>query len=84
MNNGMDAEPDLPRYCQTGDVLVKMVETADGGMDVLAYDPQTNSFRRDMRYLSLCFDPDEDPDLLTESEFSERVEKQRSKYLEGA
>jgi GTP pyrophosphokinase len=52
-----------------------MVETADGGLDVLAYDHNTGSFQRDMSYLARCSDPFADVDQLSERQFEEHVRR---------
>ena len=72
---------DLPRYCIVGRRPVKAVATADGGMDVLAFDWDTGAFVRDMRYLvCLLLGEDEERgisalevDFLTEEAFEQYV-----------
>lgn len=42
----------LPRYFIVGDRPVKLVDTPDGGMDVLAWEWGTGRFVRELRYLA--------------------------------
>jgi hypothetical protein len=65
---------DLPVYCIIGDRPVKGVSTADGGMDVLAFDWDTGGFVRDMGHLHTLVHPqDEDADFVDEATFEARV-----------
>lgn len=65
---------DLPIYCIIGDRPVKGVATADGGMDVLAYDWATGEFVRDMSHLTTLVHPtDEDAEFVDEATFEKRV-----------
>lgn len=64
----MNQKP-LPWYYTVNDLPVKMIETEQGGMDVLVLNLKTGNFERDLRYLSRCFDPSADVDELTEESF---------------
>jgi hypothetical protein len=69
---------ELPIYCFIGDRPVKGVSTADGGMDVLAYDWDTGEFARDMRHLHTLVHPtDEDATFVDEATFDARVAELR-------
>lgn len=64
----------LPIYCIVGDRPVKGVGTADGGMDVLAFDWQSGGFVRDMTHLHTLVHPtDEDAEFVDEAAFEARV-----------
>jgi hypothetical protein len=67
----------LPAYFIVGAVPVKAVETEDGGMDVLAYDPDAREFRRAMQYLTAVSLPGghRDVDRVTEAAFLEWIER---------
>ncbi len=67
----------LPWYYTVNDRPVKMVETPDGGLDVLALNMRTGEFERAMDYLSKCLGHVGDVDVLSEAEFHERVENIR-------
>ncbi|MBI4700707.1 MAG: hypothetical protein HY744_06015 [Deltaproteobacteria bacterium] len=69
---------DLPRYCIVGARPVKLVETADGGMDCLAYDWETGAMVRNMDYLTRACLPDEEVDIVTADEFDAQVARLRS------
>ena len=60
---------DLPRYCIIGARPVMAVETADGGMDILASDWHTGEFARDMGYLTRISLPDEEVELVSREQF---------------
>ena len=66
-----------PAYYAVNDRPVKLVPTADGGLDVLALDLRTGAFARDLGYLSRCLGGSADVDQLDEEEFARRVEKIR-------
>lgn len=63
----------FPWYFEIDDRPVKVVATADGGMDVLILNPATGKLERDMAYLSRCFEPGLAVQRLTEAEFNTRV-----------
>ncbi|MEQ9318115.1 MAG: hypothetical protein RIF41_03110 [Polyangiaceae bacterium] len=74
---------DLPRYCIVGKRPVKLVETADGGMDCLAYDWDTGAFQRNMDYLTRATLPDGEVDVVTADEFDEAVATLRAERSRG-
>lgn len=69
----------LPRYCIVGARPVKAVPTADGGMDVLAYDWDTGDFTRNMGYMTRVVAPDEEVDVVSEAEFDAAVKALRAR-----
>jgi len=69
----------LPAYYVVGARPVKAQATAEGGMDVLAYDWDSGEFRRDMSYLTRLTLPDAEVESLTEEEFARRVAELRAK-----
>ncbi len=71
------SELTLPLYCIVGRRPVMAVETAEGGMDIRAFNWQTGEFDRDMSYLTAIMFGDDDTDHLEEAEFFERVEALR-------
>jgi hypothetical protein len=64
----------FPWYFAINDRLVKVVATANGGMDVLVLSLATGELERNMAYLSQCFEPGQDVTRLSEEEFNNRVE----------
>lgn len=65
---------ELPLYCVIGDRPVMGVATADGGMDVLAFDWETGRLVRDMSHLHTLVHPtDEDADFVDAPTFEARV-----------
>ena len=68
---------ELPRYCIMGARPVKLVETEDGGMDVLAYQWDTGKFARDMSYLTRAVVGEEDMEVVSEDEFKAAVKSLR-------
>jgi hypothetical protein len=70
---------DLPRYCIIGARPVKAVETADGGMDILAYDWSTGEFAREMGYLTRVSLPDEEVDLVSREQFDAYIAELRAR-----
>jgi len=71
------SELTLPLYCIVGRRPVMAVETAEGGMDIQAFNWQTGEFDRDMSYLTAIMFGDDDTDHVEEAEFFERVEALR-------
>lgn len=74
----------LPWFFLVNDRPVKVVETDDGGIDVLVLNVlvlnmATGEFDRDLSYLSAIFKPYKDVDHLTEKEFNVVVESMRAK-----
>lgn len=69
---------DLPRYFIVGDRPVQFVPTAEGGMDVQAYDWPTGDFVREMGYLSRCLGPDVEVDEVDEATFLAAVRRHRA------
>lgn len=63
----------FPWYFAIDDRPVKVVPTADGGLDVLILNPSTGELERDMAYLSRCFEPGKNVARLSESEFNTRL-----------
>ncbi len=54
--------------------LVQVVATADGGMDVLVFNPETKTLEQDLAYLARCFAPGQNVERLTEAEFHRRAQ----------
>lgn len=77
-------ESGLPEYFAVTDRPVKIVETSDDGLNVLAMNITTGEFERDMSYLSRCFEPGRDVDKFTEPEFMEYVEILRNEVKSKA
>ncbi len=70
---------ELPLYCIIGARPVKGVATADGGMDVLAYDWTTGEFVRAMAYLTTLVHPtDEDAEFVDSVAFETCVANLRA------
>ncbi len=69
---------ELPRFCAINGLPVKFVATAEGGMDVLAWDFQTKEFARHLEYIDYLFNPGGDIEELTEAEFNALVETMRA------
>jgi hypothetical protein len=69
----------LPQYFVVGSTAVKAIETADGGMDVLAYDAASDTFVRAMHYLTRITFAASDPEIdrVTEAAFDEWVAELR-------
>jgi len=75
----------LPRYAIVGKRPVKAVPTAEGGMEILAFDWESGDFKREGQYLTcLIVGEDEEEgispmevDFLSEEEFEARVEQLR-------
>lgn len=63
----------LPRYFFVGVRPVKFVETAEGGLDVLAFDWTTGAFVREMSYLAKCSLGGGEVDEVESAEFEARV-----------
>ncbi|MBI3181000.1 MAG: hypothetical protein HYZ28_02520 [Myxococcales bacterium] len=63
----------LPRYFIVGDRPVKAVLTADGGMDVLAFDWGSGEMVREMGYLTRIMTSDPEVDEVSREEFDEKV-----------
>ena len=66
---------ELPRLAIVGSRPVKAVATADGGLDVLAFDWKTRKLARNMDYLTRLFLPDGDVDFVPQIDFSEVLGK---------
>lgn len=64
---------ELPRHCIVGRRPVKLVETADGGLDCLVYDWDRGGFVRDMGYLHRAALPDAEVEVVTAAEFETAV-----------
>jgi hypothetical protein len=52
---------------------VKVVATADGGMDVLVLNSVTGELERNLEYLARCFEPGKDVERISEEEFIRRL-----------
>ena len=52
---------------------MKLVETEDGGLEVLAFDWKTGEFIGNMNYLTRCTFPDVEVDVVTKEEFDRDV-----------
>jgi hypothetical protein len=57
---------------------VKAVSTADGGMDILAFDWETGELKRDIGLLEEIVFPKPETDIVSEEEFNRRVEALRA------
>lgn len=66
----------FPWYFAIDDRLVKVIATADGGMDVLLFNPETRALERNMDYLAQCFEPGKDVQRLSEAEFKAKIPSQ--------
>ncbi len=66
---------ELPRFAIVGSRPVKAVATADGGLDVLAFDWKTRKLARNMDYLTRLFLPDGDVDIVPQVDFSDALSK---------
>jgi hypothetical protein len=62
--------------------LVKIIDTSDGGIDVLAYDDEKDEFARKIYYLSMIMYGREDIEKLSEEEFNKKMREQRNKFLQ--
>jgi hypothetical protein len=72
----------FPVYCIISDrIAVKAVSTEDGGLEVLEYNPQSDEFRRNMRFLDYIFLPTPtkafDTEFVSKKEFDAYVAKLR-------
>jgi len=71
---------DFPRYFVYGERPVKMVRTADGGLDVLAYEWETGEFVRDLDYYTdIYYSTDDDARRVSEDEFNRYVAELRER-----
>jgi hypothetical protein len=66
----------LPRYFIVGARPVKFIATADGGMDVVAFDWESGQFVRAMQYLARCSQGDIDIDEVDEAGFEAHVARE--------
>jgi hypothetical protein len=75
------AEMKLPSYCIVFDRAVKAVETEDGGMTVLVYDPEKDTFVREIGMLEYALGYSPEADIVSEEEFEAYVNmlRQRSR-----
>ena len=64
-------------YYSVNDRPVKIVSTVDGGRTVLVMNLHTGEFERDMSYLSRCYNPEQDVERLSETEFEQYVSQLR-------
>ena len=55
------------------------IETADGGMDVHAYDWRTGEFARDMGYLTRISLPDDEVEIVSREQFDACVAELRAR-----
>lgn len=71
----------LPKieYYTVNDRPVKMVSTLDGGRRVLVMNLHTGKFEPNMSYLSRCYNPEQDVDLLSATVFEQYVNELRQK-----
>ena len=65
----------LPLFLIFGKRPVKFVSTADGGMDVLAFNWESGKFERDMSYLSKYFKHSPEVEEVNEAKFNSYVKK---------
>ncbi|MGA7937187.1 MAG: hypothetical protein WCA35_26790, partial [Kovacikia sp.] len=63
----------FPWYFVVNNRPVKVVATADGGMNVLILNMTTGELEQNMAYLTLCFEPGQDVQRLSEEEFNTRI-----------
>ena len=63
----------LPSYCIVFDRVVKAVETEDGGMAVLAYDPKKDTFVLEAGMLEHALGYSPEADIVSEEEFEEHL-----------
>ncbi len=70
----METKKELPLYLVFGARPVKFERTADGGLDVLAFDWETGEFVRDLSYPSRYFRYEPETEMVTKQEFDDRVE----------
>ncbi|MBW4691854.1 MAG: hypothetical protein KME27_08800 [Lyngbya sp. HA4199-MV5] len=63
----------FPWYFAIDDRPVKVIATANGGMDVLVANLTTGKLERDMQYLAYCFEPGQNVQRLSETEFNDRL-----------
>ena len=73
------ANPPPTRYFLAGARPVKVVPTADGGLDVQAIDWKTGEFVRAMSYLSRISAGDHEIDEVPQARFDREVNKVRTK-----
>jgi len=65
----------LPLFFIFGKRPVKFISTADGGMDVLAFNWKSGKFERDMSYLSKYFKSSPEVEEVNEAKFNSYVKK---------
>ena len=63
----------FPWYFMVNDRPVKVVATANGGMDVLILNLDSGELEQNMAYLAQCFEPGQNVQRLSEEEFEQRV-----------
>jgi hypothetical protein len=68
---------DFPKFAIIGSRAAKAVPTEDGGLDVLAYDPEKDTFQRDMYFADKFFEPSSSTEFVTEERFLQYVSQQR-------
>jgi hypothetical protein len=69
----MNSSSELPKYYAVNDRPVKLIDTAEGGQDVLVMNLKTGEFERDMSYGDHIHAPFKDVDQFTEAEFDDYV-----------
>ncbi len=69
----MAQDSGFPWYFTIDDRPVKVVATANGGMDVLIANLTTGKLERDMQYLAYCFEPGQNVQRLSAEEFNTRL-----------
>lgn len=68
----------FPWYFLVDDRPLKVMPSADGGMDVLILDPDTGELKQDLAYLAYCFEPGQNVQRLSASEFETQVAQIRA------
>jgi hypothetical protein len=70
---------EFPRFAVVGARPVKIVKTADGGLDVLAWDWEEKALVRNFDYLAKVMLPEGETEIVSEKQFENYLEKLRKK-----
>jgi hypothetical protein len=70
---------DFPRFAVVGARPVKIIKTADGGLDVLAWDWDQKILVRNFDYLTKVMLPEGETEIVSEKQFENYLEKLRKK-----
>ena len=68
---------DFPKFAIIDSRAVKAVPTEDGGLDILAYDPEKDTFQPNMYFADKFFVPSSSTEFVTEERFLQYVSQQR-------